>query len=92
MVKNLPAMQETQVRSLGWEDPLEKETATHSGILAWTVPWTLVHGVTKSLTRRATFSFSSFSDFIGSTELKIRNVEYECIYRKFHDWIVLNST
>ena len=35
MVQNLPAMQETQVRSLGWEDPLEKEMATHSSILAW---------------------------------------------------------
>ena len=40
MVKNLPAMQETQVLSLGWEDPLEKETATHSSILAWRIPWT----------------------------------------------------
>ena len=40
MVKNLPAMQETQVRSLGWEDPLEKGMATHSSILAWTIPWT----------------------------------------------------
>ena len=40
MVKNLPAMQETQVRSLGWEDHLEKETATHSSVLAWTIPWT----------------------------------------------------
>ena len=40
MVKNLPAMQETWVRSLGWEDPLEKETATHSSILAWRIPWT----------------------------------------------------
>ena len=40
MVKTLPAMQETQVRSLGPEDPLEKETATHSGILAWEIPWT----------------------------------------------------
>ena len=39
-VKNLPAMQETQVRSLGWEDPLEKGMATHSGILAWRIPWT----------------------------------------------------
>ena len=35
VVKNLPAMQETQVRSLGWEDPLEEEMATHSSILAW---------------------------------------------------------
>ena len=39
MVKNLPAMQETQVPSLGWEDPLEKEIATHSSILAWRIPW-----------------------------------------------------
>ena len=40
MVKNLPAMQETQVQLLGWEDPLEKEMATHSSILAWRIPWT----------------------------------------------------
>ena len=40
MVKNLPEMQETQVQSLGWEDPLEKEMATHSSILAWRIPWT----------------------------------------------------
>ena len=39
-VKNLPAMQETQVLSLGWEDPLEEGMATHSSILAWTIPWT----------------------------------------------------
>ena len=40
MVKNLPAMQETRGRSLDWEDSLEKEMATHSGILAWRIPWT----------------------------------------------------
>ena len=40
IVKNPPAMQETWVQSLGWEDPLEKETATHSTILAWRIPWT----------------------------------------------------
>ena len=39
-VNNLPAMQETRVRFLGWEDPLEKEMATHSSILAWRIPWT----------------------------------------------------
>ena len=39
-IKRLPAMQETQARSLGWEDPLEKEMATHSSILAWRIPWT----------------------------------------------------
>ena len=55
-VKNLPAMQETWVRSLGWEDLLEEEMATHSSILAWRIPtdrgawWATVHGVTKSWT------------------------------------------
>ena len=39
-VKHLPAMQETWVQSLGWEDPLEKEMATHSSALAWKIPWT----------------------------------------------------
>ena len=39
MVKNLPAMQETQVQLLGQEDPVEKEMATHSSILAWEIPW-----------------------------------------------------
>ena len=54
MVKHLPAMQETQVRPLGWEDPLEKGVATHSSILAWRIPmnrgaWqATVHGVTES--------------------------------------------
>ena len=57
MVKNPPAMQETWVRSLGWEDPLEKGMATHSSILAWRIPmdkgawWATVHGVEKSQTR-----------------------------------------
>ena len=40
MVKNLPAMQEALVHSLGQEDPLEKEMATHSSFLAWRIPWT----------------------------------------------------
>ena len=39
MVKNLPAMRETWVQSLDWDDPLEKEMATHSSILAWRIPW-----------------------------------------------------
>ena len=41
LVKNLPAMWETWVRSLGWEDPLEKGTATHFSILAWRIPWSI---------------------------------------------------
>jgi len=48
-VKNLPAMQETQVQSLGWEDPLEKGMATDSSILAWRIPWTEEPGGLQSL-------------------------------------------
>ena len=54
MVKNLPAMQETWVQSLGWEDSLEEVITTHSSILAWRIPmdrgawWAAVHGVTES--------------------------------------------
>ena len=40
LVKNLPAVQETWIQSLGWEDPLEKEMVTHSSILAWKISWT----------------------------------------------------
>ena len=40
VIKNLPAKQKTRVRSLGWEDPLEEEMATHSSILEWKIPWT----------------------------------------------------
>ena len=49
MVKNLPAMQETQVPSLGLENPLEKEMATHSSILAWRIPWTEEPGRLQSM-------------------------------------------
>ena len=54
MVKNLPVMQETQVQSLGWDDPLEEEMANHSSILVCRIPWTeepggaTIHGVTKN--------------------------------------------
>ena len=49
MVKHLPAMQETRVQSLGWEDPLEKEMATHSSILTWKIPWTEEPGGLQSM-------------------------------------------
>ena len=51
-VKNLPAMQETQdmwIQSLGWENPLEKKTATHSSILAWRILWTLAYQASLSM-------------------------------------------
>ena len=63
-LKRLPAMRETWVRSLGQEDPLEKEMATHSSILAWRIPWTeepgglhIVHGVAKSWTWLSNLAF-----------------------------------
>ena len=49
VVKNLPVMQEMQVQSLGWEDPLEKEMATHCSILAWRSPWTEKPGRLQSI-------------------------------------------
>ena len=49
MVKKLPAMQETSVLSLGWEDPLEKGMSTHSSILAWRMPWTEEPGHLQSI-------------------------------------------
>ena len=49
LVKNLPAVQETWVRSLGWEDPLEKEMETHSSILVWKISWTEEPGGLQSM-------------------------------------------
>ena len=56
-VKNPPAMWETWVWSLGWEGPLEKGKATHSSILAWRIPWSVVHGITNSWTQLSDFHF-----------------------------------
>ena len=68
MVKNLPPVWETWVRSLGWEDPLEKEMATHSSILAWRIPWTEELGGLQStgrkeldMTERLHFPFTDLS-------------------------------
>ena len=65
-VKRLPTMQETRVRSLGWEDALEKEMATHSSTLAWKIPWMEEPGRLQSMglqsrTRLSDFAFSRFS-------------------------------
>ena len=72
----LPTMQETQVRSLRWEDTLEKEMATHSSILAWKIPWTeiwlaTVHGVTKSRTRLSNFTRLVIAFLLRSKHLLI---------------------
>ena len=52
MIKDLPAMQEMQVRSQGQEDPLEEEMATHSNVLAWRIPWTEEPGELQSIESR----------------------------------------
>ena len=52
MVKNLPAMRETLVQPLGWEDPLQEEVATQSSILAWRIPWTEEPGRLQSMESR----------------------------------------
>ena len=70
MVKNLPATQEIHVLSLGWEDLLEKEMASHSSILPWTIPWTegacgaTVHGVAASDTTERLTRFSFFAYYL----------------------------
>ena len=85
MVKNVPAVWETWVRSLGWEDPLEKGTATHSTILAWRNPRIeepdrlTGHGVAKSRTQVSNFrcSFSANNLRIKATELATTEVNLE---------------
>ena len=57
LVKNPPAMQETLVQFLGWENPLEKGKATHSSIPGWRIPRTIVQGVAKSQTQLSSFHF-----------------------------------
>ena len=70
MVKNLPAMWETWVQSLGWEDPLEEGMATHSSILAWRIPldrgawWVRDHGVAKSQTQLSDIHLHIFYSYI----------------------------
>ena len=65
-VKNLPAVWETWVQFLGWEDPLEEDMATHSSTLAWKIPWTEDAGRLQSMgsqswTRLSDFTFRSFA-------------------------------
>ena len=67
MVKCLPTMQETQVPSLGQEDALEKETATHSNTLAWKIPWMEEHGRLQSMRSQ---SWTRLSDFIHSIYIR----------------------
>ena len=66
-VKRLPAVRETWVRSLGWEDSLEKEMATHSRILAWKIPWTEEPGRPQSMESQSQTRLSHFTHLSSLT-------------------------
>ena len=74
MVKNLPAMQETWVLSLGQEDPLEKEVATHSSILAWRIPWTEEPGGLQSMRSQESDTSEQLNTFTLSYIMYIYDV------------------
>ena len=87
-VKHLPEMQETQVQSLGWEDPLEKEMATHSSILAWKIPWTEESGRLQSMESErvgynwaTSLSFSPISQYRVVIWSKLKKISFIC-----HRW------
>ena len=78
VVKNLPAVRETWVRSLGWEDPLEKGRTTHSSILAWRIPWTVESMGLQTKSRTQLSNFHLWADPWGS-----------CISNSCHFWTSL---
>ena len=73
MIKNLPAMQEIRVQSLGWEDPLGKGMATHSRILAWRISWTEEPG---GLQSKGSQSWTRLSDLTGTQARRNENFPY----------------
>ena len=74
LVKNLPAMQETWVQSLGWEGPLEKGKATHFSILAWRIPWTST-GVSNSRTQLSSLSLKRKEDIKSQKDILLSGKE-----------------
>ena len=86
MVKNLPAMQETQVRSLGWEDPLEERMETHPSILVWRISWTEEHGGLLSMgyeesdtTEQLSFQNYAFTLCLCRKLLRSPRAEHVCL-------------
>ena len=90
MVKNVPAMQKTQVQSLGWEDPLGKGMATHSSILAWRIPWREEPGGLQSMgtTEQLTCSFT-----FKITSLKLEEIVlfFSCNFKQPNNYEVVSS-
>ena len=97
MVKNPPAMQETWVQTLGWEGPLEKETATHFSVLAWRNPWTEESGrlqsmVAKSRTWLSDFHFFMFLILAASlSPYLIQDVKHEALDKMFSKQLLMFS-
>ena len=85
LVKNPPAMRETWVQSLSWDDPLEKGKATHSSIPVWRIPWTVYPWVAKSRTQLSDFHFTSLiwmseqKIAIMDTRGEMGNLDYEIL-------------
>ena len=77
-VKNLPAMREAWVRSLGWEDPLEEEMATHSSILAWRIPWTEEPGGLQSMGSQSDTTQRPSTSTHRSKKFCLQNVNLVC--------------
>ena len=84
LVKNLPAVWETWVQSLGWEDPLEKEMATHSSVLAWRIPWMEEPGGLQSMESQKSQTW--LSNFTSLHFTKHSDVKYN-----LHHWITTTS-
>ena len=83
MIKNPPAMQETWVRSLGWEDSLEKGMAVHSSILAWRIPWIEDPGRLQSLWSQSQTQLSNFHSLTFSTYLRTPMSSFILYIEKF---------
>ena len=85
LVRNLPAMWETWVQSLGWQDPLEKGKATHSSILAWRIPWT----VYSMGSQRIRHDWATFTSVGFKKALFGINFDYLSNVKKYNYWITL---
>ena len=79
-------MQETSVRSLGWEDLLEKGMAIHSSTLAWRIPWT-IHGVAKSPTQLSDFHFHFTKKQVDITASLVERISLQCEKCGFDPWV-----
>ena len=95
-VKNLPAMQEAQIWSLGWEEPLEKVMVTHSTILAWRIPWTGEPGRLQFIgLQRIRHNWVTFTSKYNTWYFHIHAFLFQCINCAFYystSWIFLDTS